>query len=157
MSSTKDPKCPACENGVEARNTIVGEFNTLCDKHQNDINGHLTSLVATPQATKPVDELDEILKLYWAFAEHYNNHPITCNCDRADFDRTKAALKALLTEARIAELTNFEPLQQDHTKCPQAISGIMSNGCIGYENAVSDFDNEKELRLTQLKNERSNK
>lgn len=48
-------------------------------------------------------------------------------------------------KARIDELKNFEPLfKGDHSKCPDP------RNCIGYQNAESDFDNEKELRLAAL-------
>lgn len=62
----------------------------------------------------------------------------------------KAAIEQLLVEARIDELQNFNLPQYDHSKCPTAIEGVISNGCIGYENARSDFDNEKEIRLAEL-------
>lgn len=48
-------------------------------------------------------------------------------------------------EARIDELEAFNPLQTDHSNCPMPMT------CIGYENAVSDFDNEKEIRLAELR------
>jgi hypothetical protein len=47
-------------------------------------------------------------------------------------------------EARFDELTNFNLPQYDHSKCPDPKT------CIGYMNAESDFDNEKELRLAAL-------
>lgn len=46
--------------------------------------------------------------------------------------------------SRLAELRAFEPLQRTHDKC------LDPRSCIGYQNAASDFDNEKEIRLTQL-------
>lgn len=60
----------------------------------------------------------------------------------------KAKLSALLrrveVEARVDELTTFNLPQYDHSKC------IDKRSCIGYQNAQSDFDNEKEIRLAEL-------
>lgn len=47
-------------------------------------------------------------------------------------------------DARIEELTHFDPLQHDHDLC------IDKKNCIGYQNAMSDLDNEKQLRILEL-------
>lgn len=47
-------------------------------------------------------------------------------------------------EARVDELNNFNLPEYDHSKC------IDIHSCIGYQNAQSDFDNEKESRIFAL-------
>jgi hypothetical protein len=54
------------------------------------------------------------------------------------------AVRPALVAAASNELKAFEPLQRDHSKC------IDAHTCIGYQNAASDFDNEKQIRLDQL-------
>lgn len=56
-------------------------------------------------------------------------------------------LSALITQQRIDELENFEPLfKGNHSKCPDP-----TGSCIGYQNAESDFYNEKQIRLSKLR------
>jgi hypothetical protein len=65
------------------------------------------------------------------------------------FTTTYTATQCLL--AQKAELESFDPMfKGDHSKC------LDPRSCIGYQNAQSDFDNEKEIRLTELKRELEN-
>ena len=129
---TQDPKCPACKNGVEAKNTVVGEFNNLCDKHQSDINGHLISL--TTPATKPLDEqMKEIIS--FAILDGQNqihdlkdgtatSEQITDRMFKSlDYftDQAKALITNAEKQARINELntlltTSYKEYYIDHLK-----------------------------------------
>lgn len=60
------------------------------------------------------------------------------------FHQQKAAIQRYALSVAREELEKFEPLQRNHDKC------IDSMSCIGYQNAASDFDNEKEIRLAEL-------
>jgi hypothetical protein len=61
----------------------------------------------------------------------------------------KQSILALIVQSnnrvRIDELSKFKPFYDgDHSNC------IDKRGCIGYENARSDYDNEREIRINQL-------
>ena len=43
--SISDEKCPACARGVEATQTKLNEVELLCDKHLDNINSHLNSVI----------------------------------------------------------------------------------------------------------------
>jgi hypothetical protein len=47
-------------------------------------------------------------------------------------------------EARRDELLNFDPLMHDHNLC------IMPTTCVGYQNAESDWQNERNIRIAEL-------
>lgn len=52
-------------------------------------------------------------------------------------------------EGKIEELTAWEPLfKGDHRTCIN-----YPEGCVGYMNAQSDFDNEKEIRIAELQSQ----
>jgi hypothetical protein len=58
----------------------------------------------------------------------------------------KAALLRREKRVRAQELDDFKPFYKgNHSQCIDKMS------CIGYQNAQSDFDNEKALRLAQLR------
>lgn len=63
----------------------------------------------------------------------------------------EALIHKLTNEARIEELKAFDPLQRIHDDCPLPLT------CVGYGNAESDFDNEKEIRLNKLQSQVDNK
>ena len=53
---------------------------------------------------------------------------------------------ARFREGQIDELSMFEPFfNGDHSKC------LDTRGCIGYQNAQSDYNNEREIRLEVLR------
>lgn len=63
-------------------------------------------------------------------------------------EEAKRQIQALVEQqvliGRKAELENFKPLQTTHESC------IDPFNCIGYQNAASDFDNEKAIRITEI-------
>ena len=111
--------------------------------------------------SKQADKLDVIL--HKAFNDHYDYiteadiikvaHEYS---EKTIYKRAKAAIQAyareLCLKARIEELTDFNPLVDDHRGCP----GIYLKGCMGYGNAHSDFFNEKGFRLDELRTELDN-
>lgn len=68
-------------------------------------------------------------------------------------DRHKVVLAyAVHMQARevsiaVEAIKNFNPLQTDHSKC------LDPRACIGYQNAASDFDNERDLYIAGLEGE----
>lgn len=78
---------------------------------------------------------------------HYNL--LMFNLKPSDRKAIEAHITREIEAARINELENFNPFwMTDHIYCPVAET------CVGYQNALSDFDNEKALRLKELDDER---
>lgn len=97
------------------------------------------------------DEVGAIIALIKYEVEYADTHggcpPAVKAIHRHGVKEAKAAINTLLVEARKDELIDFNLPQYDHSKC------IDKKTCIGYENAQSDFDNEKELRIAELEAE----
>lgn len=98
------------------------------------------------------NELEELLDKYFG-GEFFGSGPSGQIMKEAKTALTlyinKEKAKAELV-GRIDELKNFEPFfDGDHSKC------LDPKTCIGYGNAESDFINEREIRLAQLSQDRS--
>ncbi len=99
-------------------------------------------------APTPTIELDELignciphLNEEGGSCAIYKGKP--CNCG---IDELKAALQSHIADQVREAIQKFEPFfTGDHSKCPNPMT------CIGYENARSDFDNEKAILLESLK------
>lgn len=104
------------------------ELEQILDKH----TVALTSYTTTMPDGEPVTVTDHDTRVINIFEA------------KRDLD---AHIRRATLEAQHTVIKNFEPLQRTHDTCPDVHS------CIGYQNAASDFDNEKEILLTAISKE----
>lgn len=124
---------------------------------------HLTPALEAQQAISPPDqgtnELEKQVLIYVsALASSGNNFepsPVSDELKKEYVKRfvhlvkthSQAHIRRVTLEAQHTAIKNFEPLQRTHDTCLDAHS------CIGYQNAASDFDNEKEILLAAISKE----
>lgn len=84
------------------------------------------------------DELNQLGRKYGIIEDSYPLY------NQELEDSFKADMIAWSNRRTIEILKNFNPLHLDHTNC------LDPRGCIGYQNADSDFDNEKEILISSL-------
>lgn len=93
------------------------------------------------------DGSDEVDKLNRRFAKKVDSlNWQSLSYQKKALQMHNAALARLIADKQAEELERFEPFfKGDHSKCPDPRT------CIGYENARNDFDNEKAIRIAELK------
>lgn len=91
---------------------------------------NLDTSIDEPQLTfEQQQEIDRLAKLAYTPSSNSNKYRFNLY----------AYIERLVLEARKEELSDFEPLQRDHSKCLEPIS------CISYQNAASDSQQPKQI------------
>lgn len=127
-----------CANGVMSGGCLrCATYGSAEQREASAKRIAVASSAVQPPNQGDVMELDEI----------FNNHGGICMSLEYQ-EEAKRQIQALVEQqvliGRKAELENFKPLQTTHESC------IDPFNCIGYQNAASDFDNEKAIRITEI-------